>query len=97
MAEPARAADLAGLVLRASSTFGLRLSRAERVVAGRRSLEVETAYGRVRVKLKELGGEVVDAFPEYEDCRRAAAASGVDTGRVMREAAAEARRRLGLA
>jgi uncharacterized protein (TIGR00299 family) protein len=93
MAEPGRARELAELVLRRSTTLGVRLSTAARIVAGRRVVEVETRYGRVRVKVKELAGRPVEVAPEYEDCRRA---GGPEVATVMREAAEAARRALGL-
>jgi hypothetical protein len=92
LADPARADELAGLVLRGSPTLGVRMSDARRVVAGRRFIEVETGRGRVRVKIKELDGRPVDVAPEYEDCRRL----GGDLAAVMRRAAEAARRELGL-
>ena len=36
---------------------------------------VETAYGAVKVKVAELGDGKVKSAPEYEDCRRLAAAA----------------------
>ncbi|MDQ6774263.1 MAG: nickel pincer cofactor biosynthesis protein LarC, partial [Candidatus Dormibacteraeota bacterium] len=95
MAEPERGRDLARMVLERSSSLGVRLTAARRITAGRRVLEVETASGPVRVKVKELDGRAVDVAPEYEDCRRAGGDAG-GTARVMREAAAAARARLGL-
>jgi uncharacterized protein (TIGR00299 family) protein len=92
LAEPARSRDLAGLVLRASTTMGVRMTPATRLVAGRRFIEVETGAGRVRVKVKELDGRPVDVAPEYEDCRRL----GGDLATVMRRAAEAAREELGL-
>ena len=96
IAEPSRAAALSQLILRGSSSFGLRLARSSRVLAARRVIEVESGFGRVRVKVKELDGRAVDAAPEYEDCRRAALEQGVETARVMAGAAAAARGELGL-
>jgi uncharacterized protein (DUF111 family) len=93
MIEPDRAEELASTILRRSTTLGVRLSSARRMVAGRRTIEVETTYGRVRVKVKELEGRPVDVAPEYEDCRRA---GGAEVANVMREAAAAARKELGL-
>ena len=92
LAEPERANALARLLLRSSTTMGVRLTPASRLVAGRRTIEVETGLGRVRVKVKELDGRPVDVAPEYEDCRRL----GGDVARVMRLAAEAARRDLGL-
>ena len=91
MASPAAADNLARRLLRSSTTLGVRVTEARRVLAERRVIEVETELGRARVKLKILDGEVVDAVPEYEDCRRLALASGRDLREVMRVIAAAAR------
>ncbi len=72
IAEPGASAALEELILRETSTFGLRRTRAARRKLRRQWVEAETAYGTIRVKLGLLGEEVVQAAPEYEDCRRAA-------------------------
>jgi uncharacterized protein (DUF111 family) len=92
LADPARAQELARMVMARSTTLGLRMTPATRLLAGRRVIEVETGMGRVRVKVKELEGRPVDVAPEYEDCRRL----GGDVAVVMRLAAEAARRELGL-
>jgi hypothetical protein len=38
---------------------------------------VETPFGEVRMKISRLHGSVLNATPEYEDCRRIAAQKGV--------------------
>jgi uncharacterized protein (DUF111 family) len=92
LAEPGRAEKLARLVLARSTSLGVRMTPASRLIAGRRTIEVETGRGRVRVKVKELDGRPVDVAPEYEDCRRL----GGDLATVMRLAAEAARREVGL-
>jgi len=92
LVEPSRAHELGRLMLRSSTTMGVRMTAASRLVAGRRTIEVETALGRVRVKVKELDGRPVDVAPEYEDCRRL----GGDLALVMRLATQAARQELGL-
>ena len=96
MAAPELAGAMAQLLLSRSSTLGVRIRPAERVLAGRRSIEVETPLGKARAKVKELGGKPVDVAPEYEDCRRIAAATGADLREVFRVVDAAARRELGL-
>lgn len=96
VSDHSRAARLAKLVLRGSSTLGLRMTRSERVMASRRMIEVATPFGSVRVKVKELDGRAIDASPEYEDCRRLALQAGVETARVMAAATAAARKELEL-
>jgi uncharacterized protein (TIGR00299 family) protein len=96
MAETARATDLSRLLLASSTTLGLRMTRAERMVAPRQELAVNTGFGKVRVKVKLLEGRPAGVTAEFEDCRRLAREQGVDTGRVMRAAEAAARHSLGL-
>jgi uncharacterized protein (TIGR00299 family) protein len=84
MADSSSSARLTQLLLTQSTTLGLRMTRAQRVIAGRRVVEIETELGPARVKVKEVGGKAVDLTPEYEDCRRLAQQSGLDLRRVMR-------------
>lgn len=86
-----KAEALAEQLLRSSTTLGVRLTTARRLLAERRLIEVETELGRARVKLKIVAGEVIDAAPEYEDCRRLARTSGLELREVFRIVAAAAR------
>ena len=96
MAAPELTARLTDHLLRHSTTLGVRVTSAQRIIAKRRIIEVQTTLGTIRVKVKELGGQPVDAAPEYEDCRRIARETGRDLRDVMRLATAAARRQLGL-
>jgi uncharacterized protein (TIGR00299 family) protein len=96
MSPPELAAHLADHLLRHSTTLGVRMTTAQRVIAQRRTLEVRTELGVARVKVKEIGGKPVDATPEYEDCRRISRETGLDVGEVMRLVADAARKELGL-
>lgn len=81
----------AGLVLRHSTTLGLRVHRAGRWKLPRATAVVRTPFGEARVKYGILRGEIVGLSPEYEDCRRLAEAAGVPIQAVYREALAAAR------
>src|SRR5437899_3788046 len=96
MSPPELVATLSDHLLRHSTTLGVRLTRTDRVIAGRRVIEVETSFGPVRVKVKELGGRAIDVAPEYEDCRRVSRERGMDVREVMRLVATAARVELGL-
>jgi uncharacterized protein (TIGR00299 family) protein len=72
-------------VLRETTTLGVRLSRAERVVLERTVREVDTEYGTIRVKEARLGDGTLRRTPEYDDCRRAAKGHGVPLLEVLRE------------
>jgi len=83
-------------VLRHSTTLGVRLTNADRVIAQRRMIEVRTEFGVARAKVKEIGGKAIDVAPEFEDCRRMARESGRDLSEVMRAVTTAARKELGL-
>jgi hypothetical protein len=57
--------QLADIIFSETSTLGLRIYPAERRVEERRIVEVETAYGKIRVKVSGHGSFA----PEYDDCR----------------------------
>ena len=71
-----------------SPTFGVRAYTVERDVLDRRFVTVKTCYGKVRVKEGSRGGKVVNAAPEYEDCRRLARAKKVSLETIQRAALA---------
>jgi pyridinium-3,5-bisthiocarboxylic acid mononucleotide nickel chelatase len=82
LSTPALQEALAGLIFAETSTLGLRIYPAERRVKARRIEEVETGYGRARIKISEDGSFA----PEYEDCRRLAEEGRVPLRRVMEAA-----------
>jgi len=73
---------LTDLILRESSTLGVRRYSAGRKKLDREIKEVETKYGRVRVK---VSGDL-RFQPEYEDCKRIAQEKGVPIQEVYLEA-----------
>jgi hypothetical protein len=82
---PEQVATLAELVLRETTTLGVRLRRSQRLIAERRQETVPTPFGEVRVKLKLLPDRVI-AAPEYEDCARLAREQQVPLAEVYRAA-----------
>ncbi len=78
------------LVLRETTTLGVRVSPVYRYEAERESLAVGTSIGEVSVKVKRLEGRYVSLSPEYEDCRRIARETGLPILDVYRIVEAEA-------
>ena len=91
--EPGNAPAIEQIILTETSTFGIRRTRASRRKLRRESVEVETRYGKVRVKVGHMGKTLVHAAPEYEDCRRAATEAGVPLKNVYDSALDAFRRR----
>ncbi|MFQ5847620.1 MAG: nickel pincer cofactor biosynthesis protein LarC [Candidatus Methylomirabilales bacterium] len=81
------------VLLRFSSTFGVRSRRMHRQTLPRETVSVETRFGVVRVKVGRLQGRPIHLAPEYEDCQKLAEAAGTTAGEIM-AAAVEAARAL---
>lgn len=88
-----QAEALADLVFAETTTLGLRISTARRRVLEREIVSVETEYGPLSVKVASQQGKIVNAAPEYEDCRRVALERGVPLKEVMDAARAVFRNR----
>ena len=73
-----------------SSTIGVRTRSLGRTVLERSVASLKTAYGKVAVKLSAWQGRVLSATPEFEDCRRLAAAARVPVRVVLSAASAGA-------
>lgn len=86
---------IVSLILRETSTLGLRLREVRRHEAERELLKFESSLGPAVVKVKRLPGEAPQAAPEYEVCRRLAEASGRPLAEVYRIVQAEAQALLG--
>jgi len=83
MASPEAAEQLISILFSETTTLGLRITQAERRVLARKTAEVKTAHGPVRVKYSERG----DFTPEYDDCRKIALEKHIPLRTVMAEAA----------
>jgi uncharacterized protein (DUF111 family) len=87
LASPAKAKAVADILLRETSTLGVRMQETQRVVLPRRIEVVQTATGAVRMKVAELGDGQVKAAPEYQDYKRIADQTGRPIRDVMEDAA----------
>lgn len=71
------------VVLRETTTFGLRITTVSKTAIDREERTVTTSLGDVRVKIGKIQGKAVKMKPEFEDCRRIANERGVPLRRVM--------------
>jgi uncharacterized protein (TIGR00299 family) protein len=90
LVQPANVPAAVELLLRETSTFGVKVLPCQRYSLRRRIETVATEYGQVRVKVGLWGDEVLKRSPEYEDCRRLAAEKNVPILNVYNAAAAAA-------
>jgi pyridinium-3,5-bisthiocarboxylic acid mononucleotide nickel chelatase len=77
------------LILTQTTSFGVRRYAVERRKLRREMTQVKTPHGTVDVKLGRLDGRVVQAAPEFESCKKLAAAANIPLKAVY-EAAAQA-------
>lgn len=86
LCRPAERSAMEQLLLRETGTLGVRAREDRRVVLERQQVAVSTQYGEVRVKVGSLRGEVLNAAPEFEDCRASALRHNVPLKQVQQSA-----------
>jgi uncharacterized protein (DUF111 family) len=86
LCQPQDAPGLRALLFVHTSTLGVRQQTVQRYSLPRRTQQVETQFGLIRVKLAEYAPGQWKAAPEFEDCLAAARAHGVPLDEVHRAA-----------
>lgn len=75
------------VLFRETSTLGVRWRREHRATLGRRMEEVDTPFGKVKVKIAlSASGSPLRAAPEYEDCKKIALEQGIPIVKVYEAA-----------
>jgi len=82
------------MLLRETTTLGVRYYEAKRRVLERAIETVDTRYGPVRIKVARDGARTLHFQPEYEDCARLALASQTPFSEVHAAATAAYRQRM---
>jgi len=78
---------LRDLIFRETTTIGLHWRVEKKIALAREFRAVETAWGTVQIKIARWpSGDIANASPEYEDCRRISAEHGIPLKQVMQEA-----------
>jgi hypothetical protein len=88
LADDAQVPALEDLLLRETSTLGVRIHHERRSCLDRTHTTIATPYGNIRIKIGSRNGEVFNAAPEFEDCRAAAAQHNVPIKLVQQAAIA---------
>jgi pyridinium-3,5-bisthiocarboxylic acid mononucleotide nickel chelatase len=82
------AGAVADVLLRETSTIGVRFSDVSRRELNRRVVDVETEFGTIPVKLSGEGSDFHEAKPEFDACVEAARRHGVPVRKVVDRARA---------
>jgi uncharacterized protein (TIGR00299 family) protein len=88
LADDGKVNTLEDLLLRETSTLGVRIHHERRSCLDRSFVTTNTQYGEIRIKLGSRSGEIFNAAPEFEDCRAAAEKHGVAIKEVQQAAIA---------
>lgn len=83
LCEPSNLKPLIDLIFRETTTIGIRTHEVRRQTLARESVPVETPLGTIRMKISRLNGTLLNAAPEYEDCRKIAAQKGLPLKQVL--------------
>ena len=96
LCEAEKVSQLIDLMFRETTTIGVRTYEVRRKTLERELVPVETEFGTIHVKLARMNGSLLNASPEYEDCQKIAAESGVPLKQVIAAAAFEFQKQNGL-
>jgi uncharacterized protein (TIGR00299 family) protein len=83
------------IIFRETTSIGVRIREVERKKLEREIREVDTLFGKVRIKISKRGDEIFTITPEYDDCRRIAEEKQVPLKTVIEEAKSRFSRRDG--
>lgn len=90
VARPELEGVLTGVMLRETTTLGVRSHDVRRTELAREHERVRTRFGEVRLKRGFLGGHCLNVSPEYDDCVERAREHGVPVKEVLAAALAAA-------
>ena len=77
LATPDQRQALSAIVFRETTTIGVRYHEVTRERLDRETVSIQTPLGAVSFKIARLGGRVMNASPEFEDCLRIASSQGL--------------------
>lgn len=77
LVEAANRDEVIAVILKETTTIGVRYGERYRTVLARQIVEVDTRYGRIPVKVAMDGDAIRNVAPEYDACAAAAHAHGV--------------------
>ena len=72
LSPPEEREALIAIILRESTTIGLRWHELRRAKTQRELRKVETKFGAVSIKIARLGSDIVNIQPEYDECKHLA-------------------------
>lgn len=75
-------------IFRETTSIGVRVRETGRKKLSREIGEIDTIYGKIRMKISKRGDEILTATPEYEDCKLLAEQKQIPLKQIQEEAKA---------
>ena len=85
LAECGSREKLSKILLTETSSFGVRFYSVDRLILDREIKKLKTPYGLIKIKLGKLDGKIVQAAPEFEDCKKVARAKKLPAKKIFDE------------
>ena len=85
LAECGSREKLSKILLTETSSFGVRFYSVDRLVLDREIKKLKTPYGLIKIKLGKLDGKIVQASPEFEDCKKISLAKKLPAKKIYDE------------
>ncbi len=85
--------DLIDIILKETTSIGVRYFETQRVTMDREVKEFSIKYGKVRLKTSRMGKSLVKCSPEFEDCRKIAQETGLPLREIIDEVQSSAQRK----
>jgi hypothetical protein len=76
--------DLIKILLRETTSLGVRFYKAQRRVLQREVKALNTKLGKINVKISWLGKDIHKMTPEYEDCKKIAEKYNIPLFEIMK-------------
>ena len=76
---------LSKILLTETSSFGVRFYSVDRLILYREIKKLKTPYGLIKIKLGKLDGKIVQASPEFEDCKKLSRAKKLPAKKIYDE------------
>ena len=85
LTRPEDADKFAQFIFRNTTSIGVRIRQEKRKKLKRTIQEVDTKFGKVKFKISNLNGEVLNRTPEYEDCKRISKEQNIPLKEIYKE------------
>ncbi len=86
LADRSKSDQLLATIFRETTSIGVRMHEVGRKKLSREIKEVDTIYGKIRMKISRHGNEILTVTPEYDDCKKIAEEKQLPIKTVIEEA-----------